>query len=159
MNNNKINLLSGNNRAISKENGNGDTHNNSLIYRNNMSNKIFPEINLTQIDALNKIIYQDNQDFSVSSRNKTLNKILEEYEEINCNDIEKINDAKKFLIDLNLKKNKNNFIIFLKLFEIHMDIEIILNSVKNDNNNNILNKNEINNPLRQKPKLLINNNK
>ena len=158
MNNNKINLLSGNNRAISKENGNGDTHNNSLIYRNNMSNKILPEINLTQIDALNKIIYQDNQDFSVSSRNKTLNKILEEYEEINCNDIEKINDSKKFLIDLNLKQDKNNFIIFLKLFEIHMDIEIILNSVKNDNNN-ILNKNEINNPLRQKQKLFINNDK
>ena len=159
MNNNKINLMSGNNRSMSKESGNWSDKNNNVcngyMYRNRMPNNSLPEINLTQIDAINKKILQDNQNFSVSSRNKTLNEILEEHEEINCNDFEKINSAKTFLIDL--KKDKNNFVVFLKLFEIHMDIEILLNCLKSNNNSN--NKNEINNSLKQKSKLFINSEK
>ena len=161
MNNNRINLIMGNNRSMSKENGNlndkSNNSNNGYLYRNRIQNSSLPEINLTQIDAINKKIYQDNQNFAVSSRNKTLNEILEEYEEINCNDFEKINIAKKFLVDLN--KDKNNFIIFLKLFEIHMDIEIILNCLKNFSNTNSNNKKENNNSFKQKSKLFISSDK
>ena len=151
MNNNKINIITGTNRSISKEKDN--------IYINNISKNPLPEINLTQIDAINKKIYQDNQNFSVSSRNKPLNEILEEYEEINFNDIEKIDIVSKFLIDLN--KDKNNFIIFLKLFQIHMEIEILLNCLNKYLNNN-KSKNEINSlnsPSRQKMKLYLSNEK
>jgi len=149
MNNNKLNLISGNNRSISKENGN--------IYRNKPNNSL-PEINLTQIDVINKNSH-DNQNCSISSRNKTLNEILEEYEEINYNDFEKINYSSKFLIDLN--KYNNNFVIFLKIFQIHLDIEILLNclNINVNNNQNNKNKNEINCPLRQKIQLYINNDK
>jgi hypothetical protein len=149
MNNNKLNLISGNNRSISKENGN--------IYRNKPNNSL-PEINLTQIDVINKNSH-DNQNCSISSRNKTLNEILEEYEEINYNDFEKINYSSKFLIDLN--KYNNNFVIFLKIFQIHLDIEILLNclNINVNNNQNNKNKNEMNCPLRQKIQLYINNDK
>ena len=152
MNNNKINLITGTNRSISKENIN--------IYKNNGSNNSLPEINLTQIDAINKKLYQEKQNFSVSSRNKTLNEILEEYEEINCNDFEKINNASKYLIDLN--KDKNNFIIILKIIQIHMDIELIINCLNISLNSNKSKNNNINNnnsPLRQKMKLFISNDK
>ena len=148
MNNNKINLMSGSNRSISKENRN--------IYKNKVSNNSLPEINLTQIDAINKKLYQENQNLSVSSRNRTINEILEEYEEINCNDFEKINSTSKFLNDLN--KDKNNFAIILKILQIHMDIELLLNCL-NINLNNNKNKNNNNSPLRQKMKLYISNDK
>ena len=150
MNNNKLNLISGNTRSISKENEN--------LYRNKISNNSLPEINLTQIDAINKK-FQDKKNFSVSSRNKTLNEILEEYEEININDIEKINNCSKFLTDLN--KEKNNFIQFLKLLQINIDIEVLFNCL-NINVNNKSKKNDVNNvnsPLRQKMQLYISNDK
>ena len=150
MNNNKLNLISGNTRSISKENEN--------LYRNKISNNSLTEINLTQIDAINKK-FQDKKNFSVSSRNKTLNEILEEYEEININDIEKINNCSKFLTDLN--KEKNNFIQFLKLLQINIDIEVLFNCL-NINVNNKSKKNDVNNvnsPLRQKMQLYISNDK
>ena len=147
MNNSKINLFPVNNRSISKENNN--------IYINKLSNNL-PEINLTQNDNNNKKFLQENQNSIVANRNKTLSEVLEEYEEMNINDIEKINNSKSFLIDIN--KDKNNFILFLKLFQIHLDMEILLNSLNiNVNNNNI--KNELNSPLRQKMQLYINNDK
>ena len=150
MNNNKINLMNVNHRAISKENEN--------TYRKKSNNSL-PEINLTQIDAINKKFLQENQNFSVSSRNKTLNEILEEYEEINYNDFEKINNATKFLIDIN--NDKNNFVLFLKLFQIHLDIEKLLNclNIHIKNNQNNQNNNEITSPLRQKIQLYISNDK
>ena len=77
LNSNKLNLINGNNRSISKENGNTCK---SKIYNNSL-----PEINLTQIDAFNKK-YSEKQNLSISSRNMTLNEIMEEYEEVNCND-------------------------------------------------------------------------
>ena len=82
---------------------------------------------------------------------------MEEYEEINYNDdIENINSCSKFLI--NLKNGNNNFDYFLKLFQIHLDIELFLNSLNiNSNNNNYNNKikNEINSPKKDKMKLFV----
>ena len=149
LNSNKINLANGNNRSISKENGNK--------YKSKNYNNSIPEINLTQIDAFNK--NSEKQNLSISSRNRTLNEIMEEYEEINYNDdIENINSYNKFLI--NLKNGNNNFDYFLKLFQIHLDIELFLNSLNiNSNNNNYNNKikNEINSPKKDKMKLFVNN--
>ena len=147
MNNNKLKLINGNSRSISKENEN--------LYRNKISNNSLPEINLTQIEAINKK-FQDKKNFSNSSRNKSLNEIMEEYEEININDIENINNCSKFLIDLS--KDKNNFIYFMKLFQINIDIEILFNCL----NINLINKSkrsELTSPLRQKMQLYISHDK
>ena len=150
MNNSKLNLMNGNNRSISKENEN--------TYRNKISNNSLPEINLTQIDAINKKLYQDKKNFSVSSRNKALNEILEEYEEINMNDLEKINNNSKFLIDLS--NDNNDFISFLKIFQINLDIELLLNCININSNSGYNNKNnDSNSPLRQKMQLYISNDK
>ena len=148
LNSNKLNLINGNNRSISKENGNTCK---SKIYNNSL-----PEINLTQIDAFNKK-YSEKQNLSISSRNMTLNEIMEEYEEVNCNDdIEKINNCNKFLI--NLKNGNNNFNSFLKILQIHLDIELFLNSLNiNSINNNIKIKKEMISPQREKKQLYINN--
>ena len=139
---NNLNLLSGNNRAISKESNN--PHKNKL-------NISLSEIDLTQNEEINKKILLDNQK-SVSSINKTLGDDILESEEV---DFEKMEKNTSFLIELTEVKDKNNFILFLKMLQVNLDIEMLLNSLNISYNS----KNEIFSPLRQKIQLYISNDK
>jgi Dullard-like phosphatase family protein len=152
MNNSKINLLNRNNRMNSKENKN------KSLYRNKICNNSLPEINLTQIEAINKKILQENQSLPISSRNKTLNEVLEEYEEMNINDddIEKVDNCQKFIIDIN-SRDKQSFGNILKIIQIHLDIELLFNSLNINNVNN--NCYENNSPLRKKIQINVGNDK
>ena len=122
VNNNKINSLNRNNRSNSKESYN--------LYNNRISKNSLSEISLTQIEGINKKIIEDkyNLPSSNKSNNKTLIEVMEEYEEIDLLEMEKINNSENFLENLNEKQIKD-FGVFLKILQLHIDIEILLNSL------------------------------
>ena len=158
INNNKINSLNRNNRSNSKETNN--------YYNNKVAKNSLPEISLTQIEGINKKIIEEKYNFAASNKgkNKTLIEVLEEYEEIDIVDLEKINDINEFLQNLGDKKLEE-FGIFLKIIQTHLDIELLFNSlnikksgIKNyKNNSNNFNNN--NNSLKQKMQICISNDK
>ena len=158
INNNKINSLNRNNRSNSKETNN--------YYNNKVAKNSLPEISLTQIEGINKKIIEEKYNFAASNKgkNKTLIEVLEEYEEIDIVDLEKINDINEFLQNLSDKKLEE-FGIFLKIIQTHLDIELLFNSlnikktgIKNyKNNSNNFNNN--NNSLKQKMQICISNDK
>ena len=155
-NNNKINSLNRNNRSISKET---NIYNNNKISKNSLQ-----EISLTQIEGINKKIIDEKYNLVSSNKgkNKTLIEVLEEYEEIDIMDLEKINETDEFLENL-CEKKMDDFGIFLKILQTHLDIEILFNSLnikkngmKNSKSNNYINSN---NTLKQKMQICINNEK
>ena len=157
INNNKMNSLNRNNRSNSKETNN--------YYNNKVPKNSLPEISLTQIEGINKKIIEDKYNLASSNKaknNKTLIEVLEEYEEIDVLDLEKINETNEFLENL-IEKKLDDFIIFLKILQTHIDIEILFNSLnikKAGNKNNKSNNNNLNNnTLKQKMQLCINNEK
>ena len=147
-----------NNRSNSKETNN--------YYNNKVAKNSLPEISLTQIEGINKKIIEEKYNFAASNKgkNKTLIEVLEEYEEIDIVDLEKINDINEFLQNLGDKKLEE-FGIFLKIIQTHLDIELLFNSlnikktgIKNyKNNSNNFNNN--NNSLKQKMQICISNDK
>lgn len=141
---NNLNLLKRNDRTISKE---------SSIPLKNKLNISLSEINLTQIEEINQKVVLDNQK-STSCKNKTLGDDILELEKI---DLETMEKSTSFLIELKEVKDRNNLMIFLKLFQVNLDIEILLNSLNINLSYN--NKNEIVSPLRQKIQLYISNDK
>ena len=141
---NNLNLLPGNNRAISK--GSNNPHKNKL-------NISLSEINLTQNEEISKKVLYDNQK-SLSSINKTLGNDILEIEEV---DFEKIEKSTSFLIELEEIEDKNNFMLFLKMLQVNLDIEMLLNGLNINLSYN--SKNEIFSPLRQKIQLYISNDK
>ena len=156
INNNKINSINKNSRANSKE-----TNNN--IYNNNkISKNSLPEISLTQIEGINKKIIEEKYNLVSSNKgkNKTLIEVLEEYEEIDIIDLEKINDTNEFLENL-CEKKMEDFGNILKIIQTHLDIEILLNSLNIKKTGNKINKlnNTGNNTLKQKMQLCMNNEK
>ena len=157
INNNKMNSLNRNNRSNSKET-------NNYYNGNKVSKNSLPEISLTQIEGINKKIIEDKYNYASSNKgkNKTLIEVLEEYEEIDINDLEKINETSEFLENLS-EKNLEDFGIFLKILQTHLDIEILFNNlnikknvIKNNKSNNSLNGN---NTLKQKMQICMNNEK
>ena len=159
VNNNKMNSLNRNNRSNSKD-VNNYYNNNNKIAKNSL-----PEISLTQIEGINKKIIEEKYNFASSnkSKNRTLIEVLEEYEEIDIVDLEKINETNEFLDSLCEKKTED-FGIFLKILQNHLDIEILFNSLnikKNVNKNNKMSNNNIsnNNSLKQKMQICMNNEK
>ena len=101
VNNNKINSLNRNNRSNSKESYN--------LYNNRISKNSLSEISLTQIEGINKKIIEDkyNLPSSNKSNNKRLIEVMEEYEEIDLLEMEKINNSENFLENLNEKQIKD----------------------------------------------------
>ena len=87
---------------------------------------------------------------------------MEEYEEIDILDLEKINETENFLENL-CEKQLEDFGIFLKILQTHLDIELLFNSLnikKNVTKNNKMNNNiNNNNSLKQKMQVCINNEK
>ena len=156
INNNKMNSLNRNNRSNSKETNN--------YYNNKIPKNSLPEISLTQIEGINKKIIEDKYNFASSykGKNKTLIEVLEEYEEIDISDLEKINETENFLENL-CEKQLEDFGIFLKILQTHLDIELLFNSLnikKNVTKNNKMNNNiNNNNSLKQKMQVCINNEK
>ena len=154
VNNNKINSLNRNNRSNSKESYN--------LYNNRISKNSLSEISLTQIEGINKKIIEDkyNLPSSNKSNNKTLIEVMEEYEEIDLLEMEKINNSENFLENLNEKQIKD-FGVFLKILQLHIDIEILLNSlnIKKNLTKNNRNYNSNSNTLKQKMQLCLNNEK
>ena len=157
INNNKMNSLNRNNRSNSKET-------NNYYNGNKVSKNSLPEISLTQIEGINKKIIEDKYNYASSNKgkNKTLIEVLEEYEEIDINDLEKINETSEFLENLS-EKNLEDFGIFLKILQTHLDIEILFNNlnikknvIKNNKSNNSINGN---NTLKQKMQICMNNEK
>ena len=63
-----------------------------------------------------------------------LNSLLKEESNINGNNIENIDISMNFLKDLS--NNTTNFVVFLKLIQIHMDIELLFDNIENNGNNN-----------------------
>ena len=160
INNNKMNSINKNTRSNSKETNNINNINNNKMIKNPL-----PEISLTQIEGINKKIIEDKYNLASSNKaknNKTLIEVLEEYEEIDVLDLEKINETNEFLENL-IEKKLDDFIIFLKILQTHIDIEILFNSLnikKAGNKNNKSNNNNLNNnTLKQKMQLCINNEK
>ena len=157
INNNKMNSINRNSRSNSKETNN---YSNNKVSKNSL-----PEISLTQIEGINKKIIDDKYNNFASSnkgKNKTLIEVLEEYEEIDINDLEKINETNEFLENL-CEKNLEDFGIFLKILQTHLDIEILFNNlnikknvIKNSKSNNSINGN---NTLKQKMQICMNNEK
>ena len=156
VNNNKMNSLNRNNRLSSKETNN--------IYNNKISKNSLPEISLTQIEGINKKIIEEKYNFGNSNKgkNKTLIEVLEEYEEIDIVDLEKINEINEFMENLSEKK-LDDFGLFLKIIQTHLDIEILFNglnikktAMKNNKINNLSNNN---NSLKQKMQICMNNEK
>ena len=157
INNNKMNSINRNSRSNSKETNN---YSNNKVSKNSL-----PEISLTQIEGINKKIIDDKYNNFASSnkgKNKTLIEVLEEYEEIDINDLEKINETNEFLENL-CEKNLEDFGIFLKILQTHLDIEILFNNlnikknvIKNSKSNNSINSN---NTLKQKMQICMNNEK
>ena len=159
INNNKINSINRNNRSNSKETNN-NIYNNNKVPKNSL-----PEISLTQIEGINKKLIEEKYNLVSSNKgkNKTLIEVLEEYEEIDIIDLEKINDKSEFLENL-CEKKMEDFGTVLKIIQTHLDIEILLNSLnikKNGNKNSKLNNcnNYSNNTLKQKMQLCMNNEK
>ena len=160
INNNKMNSINKNTRSNSKETNNINNINNNKMIKNPL-----PEISLTKIEGINKKIIEDKYNLASSNKaknNKTLIEVLEEYEEIDVLDLEKINETNEFLENL-IEKKLDDFIIFLKILQTHIDIEILFNSLnikKAGNKNNKSNNNNLNNnTLKQKMQLCINNEK
>ena len=170
-----MNSINKNTRSNSKETNNINNINNNKMIKNPL-----PEISLTQIEGINKKIIEDKYNLASSNKaknNKTLIEVLEEYEEIDVLDLEKINETYEEIDVLDLEKiNETNeflenlidkklddFIIFLKILQTHIDIEILFNSLnikKAGNKNNKSNNNNLNNnTLKQKMQLCINNEK
>ena len=85
---------------------------------------------------------------------------MEEYEEIDLLEMEKINNSENFLENLNEKQIKD-FGVFLKILQLHIDIEILLNSlnIKKNLTKNNRNYNSNSNTLKQKMQLCLNNEK
>ena len=154
VNNNKINSLNRNNRSNSKETNN--------FYNNRISKNSLPEISLTQIEGINKKIIEDkyNLPSSNKSKNKTLIEVMEEYEEMDVLDMEKMNNSENFLDNMSEKKLKD-FDTFLKILQTHLDIELLLNTlnIKKTLNKNNRSNNVNNNTLKQKMQICINNDK
>ena len=155
INNNKMNSINRNNRSNSKETNN-NIYNNNKIPKNSL-----PEISLTQIEGINKKLIEEKYNLVSSNKgkNKTLIEVLEEYEEIDIIDIEKINDTSEFLENL-CEKKMEDFGTILKIIQTHLDIEILLNSLnikKTGNKNSKLNNS--NNTLKQKMQLCMTNEK
>ena len=158
INNNKMNSLNKNARSNSKET-------NNINNNNKMAKNPLPEISLTQIEGINKKIIEDKYNLASSNKgknNKTLIEVLEEYEEIDVLDLEKINETNEFLENL-CEKKLDDFCLFLKILQTHLDIEILFNSLnikKTGNKNNKSNNSNLNNnSLKQKMQLCINNEK
>ena len=122
VNNGKMNSLNRNNRSNSKETNN--------YYNNKVAKNSLPEISLTQIEGINKKIIEEKYNLASSNKgkNRTLIEVLEEYEEIDILDLEKINETTEFLENLSEKKLED-FGIFLKMLQTHLDIEILLNNL------------------------------
>ena len=155
VNNGKMNSLNRNNRSNSKETNN--------YYNNKVAKNSLPEISLTQIEGINKKIIEEKYNLASSNKgkNRTLIEVLEEYEEIDILDLEKINETTEFLENLSEKKLED-FGIFLKMLQTHLDIEILLNNLnikKTGNKNNKMTNNNSNNNLKQKMQLCMNNEK
>ena len=155
VNNGKMNSLNRNNRSNSKETNN--------YYINKVAKNSLPEISLTQIEGINKKIIEEKYNLASSNKgkNRTLIEVLEEYEEIDILDLEKINETTEFLENLSEKKLED-FGIFLKMLQTHLDIEILLNNLnikKTGNKNNKMTNNNSNNNLKQKMQLCMNNEK
>ena len=153
VNNGKMNSLNRNNRSNSKETNN--------YYNNKVAKNSLPEISLTQIEGINKKIIEEKYNLASSNKgkNRTLIEVLEEYEEIDILDLEKINETTEFLENLSEKKLED-FGIFLKMLQTHLDIEILLNNLnikKTGNKNNKMTNNNSNNNLKQKMQLCMNN--
>ena len=155
INNNKMNSLNRNNRSNSKET-------NNYYNINKVSKNSLPEISLTQIEGINKKIIEDKYNYASSNKgkNKTLIEVLEEYEEIDIIDLEKINETDEFLETLG-EKSLEDFGIFLKILQTHLDIKILFNNlnikknvIKNNKSNNNINGN---NTLKQKMQICMNN--
>ena len=158
INNNKMNSLNKNARSNSKET-------NNINNNNKMAKNPLPEISLTQIEGINKKIIEDKYNLASSNKgknNKTLIEVLEEYEEIDVLDLEKINETNEFLENL-CEKKLDDFCLFLKILQTHLDIEILFNNLnikKTGNKNNKSNNSNLNNnSLKQKMQLCINNEK
>ena len=163
INNNKMNSMNKNSRSNSKETNN--MNNNNINTNNKLIKNPLPEISLTQIEGINKKLIEDKYNLASSNKgkNKTLIEVLEEYEEIDLNDLEKINETNEFLENL-CEKKLDDFVAFLKILQTHIDIEILFNSLnikkQGNKNNKINNGNNLgNNTLKQKMQLCINNEK
>ena len=120
-----INSNNSNNIINNKASGRGISQ--SKFGNNNryIGNNSLPEINkgARSISMTKKVPGLENN----------LNNLLKEEKNTNNNNIENIDISMNFLKDLS--NNTTNFIIFLKLIQTHMDIELLLESVENNGNN------------------------
>jgi len=120
INSNNNNIL--NNKASPRGISQNKFNSNNNRY---LGNNSLPEINkgARSISMTKKIPGLENN----------LNNLLKEEKNANNNNIENIDISMNFLKDLS--NNTTNFVIFLKLIQTHMDIELLLENFENNGNN------------------------